>query len=63
MIDIEIIHSLFSCHCGIMLEINIKRYLKIAYTFSSAMLCVFVTLLLLLLLNQADTQQTKMMGC
>ena len=30
-------HSLFSYHCGIMSEINIKRYLKITYIFSSAM--------------------------
>ena len=28
--------SLFSYHCGIMLEINIQRYLKIAHMFSSA---------------------------
>ena len=34
---IEIIQSLFSYHCGIMLEINIKRYLKITHIFSSAM--------------------------
>ena len=34
---IEIIQSLFSYHCGIMLEINIKRYLKITLIFSSAM--------------------------
>jgi len=53
-------HSLISVE---LLEINIKRYLKIAHMFSSAMSCVSVTLLLLLLLNQVDTQQTKMMGC
>ena len=35
--DIEIIQSLFSYHCGIMLEISIKRYLKIIHIFSSAM--------------------------
>ena len=35
--DIEIIQSLFFYHCGIMLEINIKRYLKIIHIFSSAM--------------------------
>ena len=29
--------SLFSYHCGIMLEISIKRYLKIAHIFSNAM--------------------------
>ena len=34
---IEIKQSLFSYHCGIMLEINIKRDLKISYIFSSAM--------------------------
>ena len=34
---IEIIQSLFSYHCGIMLEINIKRYLKITCKFSSEM--------------------------
>ena len=33
---IEIIQSLFSYHCGIMLEINIKRYLKITHTFTTA---------------------------
>ena len=33
----EVIRSLFSDHCGIMLDINIKRYLKIAHIFSSAM--------------------------
>ena len=33
----EIIQSLFSYYCGIMLKINIKRYLKITLTFSSAM--------------------------
>ena len=33
---IEIIQSLFSYYCGIMLEISIKRYLKITYIFSSA---------------------------
>ena len=32
---IEIIQSLFSYHCGIMLEINIKRYLKLTHVFSS----------------------------
>ena len=30
---IEIIHNLFSYHSEIMLEINIKRYLKITYIF------------------------------
>ena len=30
-------HSLFSYHYGIMLEINIKRYLKITHILSSAM--------------------------
>ena len=34
---IEIMQSLFSYHCGIMLEINIKRYSKVTYIFSSAM--------------------------
>ena len=34
---IGIIQSLFSYHCGIMLEISIKRYLKIAHIFSNAM--------------------------
>ena len=34
---IEIKQKLFSYHCGIMLEINIKRYLKITHIFSSAM--------------------------
>ena len=29
----KIIQSLFSYHCGIMLEINIKRYLKITHTY------------------------------
>ena len=33
----EIIQSLFSYHCGIILEINIKRYLKITHIFSSTM--------------------------
>ena len=33
----EIIQSLFSDHCGITLEINIKRYLKIIHIFSSSM--------------------------
>ena len=28
---IEIVQSLFSYHCGIMLGINIKRYLKITH--------------------------------
>ena len=32
----EIIQGLFSYFCGIMLEINIKRYLKITHIFSSA---------------------------
>ena len=32
---IEIIQNLFSCHCGIMLGINIKRYLKITHIFSN----------------------------
>ena len=31
----EIIQNLFSCHCGIILEINIKRYLKITHIFSN----------------------------
>ena len=31
--DIDIIQSLFCYHCGIMLEINIKIYLKIATYF------------------------------
>ena len=35
-IEIIIIQSLLSYHCGIMLEINIKRYLKITHIFSSA---------------------------
>ena len=30
-------YSLFSYHCGILLEINIKRYLKITHIFPSAM--------------------------
>ena len=34
--DIKIIQSMFSNPCGIMLEINIKRYLKITHIFSSA---------------------------
>ena len=34
---IEVTQSLWSHHCGIMLEINIKRYLKITHIFSSAM--------------------------
>ena len=34
---IGIIQSLFSYHCGIILEISIKRYLKIAQIFSNAM--------------------------
>ena len=29
-------YSLFSYHCGIMLEINIKRFMKITHVFSSA---------------------------
>ena len=33
----EIIQSLFSYHYGIMLEVNIKRYLKITHIFSGAM--------------------------
>ena len=33
---IEIIHSLFSYHCGIMLEINIRIHVKITSIFSSA---------------------------
>ena len=32
---IDIVHSLFSYHWGFMLEIHMKRYLKIARTFSS----------------------------
>ena len=32
---IEIIQRLFVYHCGIMLEISIKRYLKITHTFPS----------------------------
>ena len=35
---IEIIQSLFSYHYGIVLEIHIKRYLKITHVFSSARL-------------------------
>ena len=37
--DIKVLksHSLFSYHFGIILEINIKRYLKITHIFSSAM--------------------------
>ena len=35
--SIEIMQSLFSYPCGIMLEINIKRYSKINHIFSSAM--------------------------
>ena len=35
--DIEMIQSLFSYYCKIILEINIKRYLKITHIFSSAM--------------------------
>ena len=35
--DIKIILSLFSYHCGIMIDNNIKRYFKIAHIFSSAM--------------------------
>ena len=34
--SVEIIQGLFSYHYGIMLEINIKRYLKIAHIFSGA---------------------------
>ena len=34
---IEIVQSLFSYHWEIMLEINIKRYLKITHIFSSTM--------------------------
>ena len=34
---IEITQSLFSYHCGIMLEINIKRYLKKTHIVSNAM--------------------------
>ena len=34
---IEIIQSVLSYHCGIMLEINIKRYLKITHVVSTAM--------------------------
>ena len=34
--DIKIIQSMFSNPRGIMLEINIKRYLKITHIFSSA---------------------------
>ena len=34
--SVEIIQGLFSYHYGIMLEINIKRYLKIARIFSGA---------------------------
>ena len=30
------LYSKFSYHCGVMIEINIKRYLKITHTFSSA---------------------------
>ena len=32
---IDVVHSLFSYHQGLTLEINMKRYLKIAHTFSS----------------------------
>ena len=32
----EIIQSLFSYHCGIMLEINIKKHLKVTHIFSRA---------------------------
>ena len=35
--DIEIIQSLLSYHCGIILEINFKRYLKITHRFSNVM--------------------------
>ena len=35
-IEIIIIQSLLSYHCGSTLEINFKRYLKIAHIFSSA---------------------------
>ena len=31
------LYCLFSYHCGIMLEISVKRYLKIIYTFLSAL--------------------------
>ena len=34
---IEVIQSLFSFHCEIMLEIIIERYLKITHIFSSTM--------------------------
>ena len=34
---IEIIQSLFSYYCGIIVEISIERYLKITQTFSRAM--------------------------
>ena len=33
---IEIIQNLFSYHCGIMLEVDIKRYLRITQIFSRA---------------------------
>ena len=36
-LNIEIILSLFSYHCGITLEVSIKRHLKIPDTVSSAM--------------------------
>ena len=36
---IEIIHSLFSYHCGIMLEINIRRYLKITHILKCSVTC------------------------
>ena len=34
---IEIIQSLFCYHCAIMLEINVKRYLKLTHIFSNAL--------------------------
>ena len=34
---IEVIQSLFSYHCTLMLETNMKRYLKITHIFSSVM--------------------------
>ena len=34
---IEVIQSLFSYHCALMLEISIKRYLKITHICSSVM--------------------------
>ena len=38
---IEIILSLFSYHCGIILEVNIQGYFKITHIFSSAMCDIY----------------------